>query len=1123
MRPARLVLRSLAFHARAHATTLTGVLAAAAVLTGALALGDSVRASLARALDLRLGGVQAVLGNGERFFGVGLGARLEARARKLQASAAIQLPATAARADGSRRLGDVQLLGVEPSFFAFAPRPGAEAPPPGEAWAGVELARALAVSVGDELVLRVPRPSDTSRELALVSVEEAIRPLRVRVARVLAEEDFGVFSLEAGAGPRANLFVERAWLAERLEVAGRANRLFLAGVDSPVLAPAPAASFYTVVPGDSGSFEFQVDTAGLADSFGVQLPDPFQEAWELDDVGLAWRGNGAIRELVSDQVFLAEPLVEALAGLDPPPLGLLGYFVNAITKGERSTPYSTVAALGDLDARPAPDLGGWRARLGDLGPDEIVLNEWTARDLAAVHGDELTLSYFVLGPGRRLEERTHAFRLKTFLPMEGLGADPSLSPEFPGIGDAENCRDWEPGIPLELERLRDQDEEYWDRWRGAPKAFVSLATARALWGNRFGALTALRFEPGRELQVQERLRTLDPGVLGLPLRRVARTASPTSDFGGLFLGLSCFLIASALLLTALFFAFSVERRAAELGVLRVCGFRAGQVAGLQLGEALLLCALGAALGVALGLGYTRVLLAALERTWQGAVGRTELVFEVAPSTLALSFALSVLLALGAVALVLRRALGARPLALLAGELARDRPGLGRARLRRVALALSACVALACLGGAFAMPGASAGGLAFCAGFAVLLAGLLALGEGLARPARPSSLAALGWTNAARRPARSLTTVALVASAVFLLVVAGANRQGPTPRDAGPDSGTGGFAFLARTSLPVLHDLRTAEGRSFYGLRAEDLAGVELVPLRVRAGDEASCLNLDQPRSPRLLGAPAALLAGRFRFAQTTQPSAEPWQLLEQELGPGLVPAIVDATSLQWTLHKRLGDELELVDGRGRPFRARVVATLGDSILQGDVLLSEARFETLFPDEAGQRAFLIDAPPARAEELATRLARALADEGLTLVPAHERLDLLHGVQNTYLAIFQALGGLGLVLGSAGLLALVLRSAVERRAELALLRALGFSKHELRLLFLGEQGGLVWAGLGLGALAGLFVVLPRLEPGSFEALRTLALLLGAVGFTGTAWVWLGAAPALRGSMLAALNRE
>jgi hypothetical protein len=1106
VRPARLVLCSLAFHARAHAATLAGVAAASAVLTGALALGDSVRASLARAARNRSGTIEAVVGSGERFFRADLGARLAARTTGLEDAVAIQLPAVAALPDGTRRIGDAQLMGVDRGFFALGPPLLDQASreafgysrlppaiPPDEAWIGAETARALGIERGAEVVLRVSRPSDTTRELALVSVEDAVQPLRVRVARVLADEEFGAFALEVGAAPRANLFVAREWLAERLGVPGRANRVFLR----------------------SGAGQSGRETA--------ELERTLREVWEPDDVGLVWRDAPAgSRALVSDQVFLAESLVAALRPLEPPALGLLTYFVNGITRGERTTPYSTVAALGGLDARPAPDLVGWPVALGDAGRDEIVLNDWTARDLAARVGDEITLSYFVLGAGRALAEERHAFRLRAILPTVGIGADRTLAPDFPGIGDARNCRDWDPGIPLDLDAIREQDEQYWDEHGPAPKGFVALATAQELWANRHGAFTAVRVARAQEEDARAHLRAVDPGALGLALRAVSAQSSATSDFGALFLGLSCFLIVSALLLTALFFAFSVERRAAELGVLRVSGFAPLEVARLQLGEALLVSALGAAGGVALGLAYTRRLLRALESAWSGAVGRTELVFDVRPATLAIAWALAVLLALGSVALVLRRALHARPLALLAGELGGETRRGARARAGSVALALLVSLALGCLTAAFVAGAPSAGGLAFGAGLSALFAGLLAVRRLLARGGRPRSLAVLGWTNAARRPGRSLTTVALTASAVFLLVVAGASRQGPAPEDAGRDSGTGGFDLLGRTSLPVLHDLESPEGREFYGLTAEELAGVELVALRVRAGDEASCLNLDQPRQPRLLGVPPARLRGRFGFAQQVRASEDPWALLDEDLGES-VPAIVDATSLQWTLHGRLGDELELRDGRGRPFRARVVATLADSILQGDVLVSERRFEQLFPDEAGRRAFLIDAPSGEASRVSARLSRALADEGLVLVPARERLDLLHGVQNTYLAIFQALGGLGLVLGSAGLLALVLRSAIERRGELALLSALGFSRAELRLLFLGEQGGLVWAGLLTGAVAGGFVVLPRLEPGSLDALRTLAVLLAVVGASGCLWVWLGSLPALKGSLLDALRRE
>ncbi len=47
----------------------------------------------------------------------------------------------------------------------------------------------------------------------------------------------------------------------------------------------------------------------------------------------------------------------------------------------------------------------------------------------------------------------------------------------------------------------------------------------------------------------------------------------------------------------------------------------------------------------------------------------------------------------------------------------------------------------------------------------------------------------------------------------------------------------------------------------------------------------------------------------------------------------------------------------------------------------------------------------------------------------------RLMNLMAVQNTYLSTFQSLGGLGLILGTFGLAVVQLRSAMERRGELA----------------------------------------------------------------------------------------
>ena len=89
----------------------------------------------------------------------------------------------------------------------------------------------------------------------------------------------------------------------------------------------------------------------------------------------------------------------------------------------------------------------------------------------------------------------------------------------------------------------------------------------------------------------------------------------------------------------------------------------------------------------------------------------------------------------------------------------------------------------------------------------------------------------------------------------------------------------------------------------------------------------------------------------------------------------------------------------------------------------------------------------------------------------------RLGRYLAVQNTYLSTVQSLGALGLLLGTLGLAAAQLRSVVERRGELALLRSAGFPRVRLTRLVMTENGLLVAGGLAVGMLAASLAVLPH----------------------------------------------
>jgi ABC-type antimicrobial peptide transport system permease subunit len=101
-----------------------------------------------------------------------------------------------------------------------------------------------------------------------------------------------------------------------------------------------------------------------------------------------------------------------------------------------------------------------------------------------------------------------------------------------------------------------------------------------------------------------------------------------------------------------------------------------------------------------------------------------------------------------------------------------------------------------------------------------------------------------------------------------------------------------------------------------------------------------------------------------------------------------------------------------------------------------------------------------------------------------------------VQNTYLSTFQTLGGLGLLLGTFGLAVVQLRNALERRGELALLRAVGLSKSLLGRLVLWENVALLVGGLACGVIAAAIAVVPHAVSGG----------------AGVPWAWLGGTPAV-----------
>ena len=60
--------------------------------------------------------------------------------------------------------------------------------------------------------------------------------------------------------------------------------------------------------------------------------------------------------------------------------------------------------------------------------------------------------------------------------------------------------------------------------------------------------------------------------------------------------------------------------------------------------------------------------------------------------------------------------------------------------------------------------------------------------------------------------------------------------------------------MAESGAPLMHDPNTPAGREALGSMPNSSDDVRMTRVRLRPGDEASCLTLYRPRNPRIVGA-----------------------------------------------------------------------------------------------------------------------------------------------------------------------------------------------------------------------------------------------------------------------------
>lgn len=1078
MNAQRLILRGIAFHWRSHAASMLSVAVATMVMAGALLVGESVRGSLAEAALRRLGQIESAM-QASQPFRSGLADQIPG------AAAVLTLEGVAENPEGGLQVPNVQVVGCDANFEkVFGDSLGKIED--GEVVLNAALASDLGARSGDEILLRVRRPNAADATLFRGRRRgDALASVRCTIARVLPRRGIGEFSLVQPTTPKRTLFVRREWLADRIGQPSRANAILVQG-------------------GSEGSSA----TGGAVGRI------------QLEDLGLRLVGTRSPDRLVlvSDRIVLDAQVVEAAvsaggrAGCTPIPVSVnLAASLRKAGNDHPTVSYATVAAYD-----PAERVGA------SIQPGEALPTAWLVQALALRPGDRLQVS--VLKPGG------DGSYVETWLPdplqvvePPPIGAprpEPALTPQVPGVTDADTVGDWRPPFPVDMRRVTQADEDYWKAHRAAPKLYVHPSTMARLWelsgepGNTTtGLMLAWPRSPGAEERFVRALleemgqRSLLPAFR--PVRDQALEASQGStDFAGLFFGLGLFVVLAGMGLAYGVVHHMVERRASESGMLLALGCHPTQVRLWLLAETLVVAVAGSLAGVALSIPYAGLVVRHLGSVWGGESSSVALRLHVGADPLLSGFALGLIVGLAAGWWACRRIAIGPVLPLLSGWQSRQAVDLESAFARTRALStlvLAPLLALAALGAVLApgWRGSLVPALAIVASllFVVLLQTLL-LRRTQSRPAS-SSLGGIVLRNLAVRRRGAWTTAGVLACATLVLVVAAANRRNAL------SFGALDYDLVARVSVPLPVDPSTEAGRRSLGF-SEDaerlLRRSTILAFPASPGEDASCANLARPASPRLVG-----------LTRAQQETLLDGSRLPEARGD-VFPAAGNADTVKWQLHSGLGRVFEFVGPDGRRAKLRFVQLLSTGLFAGDLLVSEHSLRRLYPDAQGTSVLLVRCPGA-SNEVARTLRTELADFGIEVRTTREAVQTLADVQNLYLGAFLALGSLGVLLGITGVALGVLRNAEDQRHAHALMLSLGIGRRAVGTALALEQILVLTAGLALGLASAVFM------PGMREQIDWAGIgisVLAALG-VGTASAVLAARAAARACSVRDLRRE
>ena len=541
--------RSLKHYRRANVAVVLCCAVAAAVLSGALVVGDSVRGSLHDLTLERLGSIDLAV-RAPTFFTTDLATRVLAElAGEAHVAPLILLTGSARDPESGAVASGVTVSGVDRRFFDLFARGDADSideegssvedvggsllgrPSPGVVVNQALASRARASAAGDSILVAVERPGDAPRETLYGSSEtsDVVRELRVEVTRVVPDRGLGRFSLATDQSLPFLAFLDIARGAEGAGAGGSGQH---AGGGSRRRRRRGRRATTRRARARRARRSGKTESESSGRDRRCSRPRCSEHSRRRTSGSRSRTATGWVA-IESRDFVIAPPLETAIAGWaasnGAPVLPVATYLANRLEangsrgartrRSRRSTPRrrrrSAASCCATAVSAPA------------LAEDEILVDDWVADDLGIGAGDDVVMTYFEVGPKEELLERRETFRCRGVVKLSNLAADPGLTPDFPGISGAADMREWDPPFPVDLDAIRPRDEAFWDEHRATPKAFFAPATAK-LWSTRFGATTSMRVAVRRRRTEDARRRWRSSGAaIAISPASCARGSTPS--------------------------------------------------------------------------------------------------------------------------------------------------------------------------------------------------------------------------------------------------------------------------------------------------------------------------------------------------------------------------------------------------------------------------------------------------------------------------------------------------------------------------------------------------------------------------------------------------------------------